>query len=158
MLTKLERAVDAWGGSNTLIDNWLESRRQLLIHYCQLAGLPPYEGEKGHLPDETRVQQFCNLLVDYMSEGHFEVYDQVSTACEQSGEHAKALAQSLVPKISASTDAALDFNDKYTNGVNDDIMMELDQDLSELGQKMEERFELEDRLLEALFERHSEAS
>ncbi|MBY6187767.1 sigma D regulator [Marinobacter hydrocarbonoclasticus] len=158
MLTKLERAVDAWGGSSTLIDHWLESRRQLLIHYCQLAGLPPYEGNKGELPEEAHIQQFCNLLVDYVSEGHFEVYDQVVSACEKNGEQSKTLAQTLFPKIAGSTDAALDFNDKYTNGVSDDIMMELDQDLSHLGQKMEERFGFEDRLLEALFQRHSEAS
>ncbi len=158
MLTKLERAVDAWGGSNTLIDHWLESRRQLLIHYCQLAGLPPYEKKKGQLPEEDHIQQFCNLLVDYVSEGHFEVYDQVASACEQNGGQSKSLAQSLFPKIAPSTDAALDFNDKYTNGVDDDTLMELDQDLSKLGQKMEERFELEDRLLETLFERQSEAS
>ncbi|MBY5992151.1 sigma D regulator [Ferrimonas balearica] len=158
MLTKLERAVDAWGGSNKLIDHWLESRRQLLIHYCQLAGLPPYEADTGTLPDEDNIKQFCNLLVDYVSEGHFEVYDQVASACERHGEQSRALAHSLLPKISHSTDSALDFNDKYTNGVNEEVLMELDQDLSHLGQKMEERFELEDRLLETLFERHSEAS
>lgn len=158
MLTKIERAMDAWGGSNKLIDHWLESRRQLLIAYCQLAGLPPYGTPNGSLPEEDNIKQFCNALVDYVSEGHFEVYDQVASACEQHGEQTKALASSLLPKISTSTDTALDFNDKYTNGVNEDILLELDNDLSNLGQKMEERFELEDRLLETLHRDLNETS
>ncbi|SHH98171.1 Rsd/AlgQ family anti-sigma factor [Ferrimonas marina] len=158
MLTKLERAVDAWGGNNKLIDQWLESRRQLLITYCQLAGLPPYGEAKEALPEEGHIKQFCNQLVDYVSEGHFEVYDQVASACERNGEKSKTLANSLLPKINASTDSALDFNDKFTNGVDEDVLLELDAELSKLGQAMEERFELEDKLLETLLSHTSEAT
>ncbi|GAA5193714.1 sigma D regulator [Ferrimonas gelatinilytica] len=158
MLTKLESAVNAWGGSNPLVDQWLGSRKELLINYCQLAGLPPYNKDIAALPTESDIKQFCNQLVDYVSAGHFEIYDQIASACERNGPRSKALAEAVLPKISTSTDVALDFNDKYTNGVDEEALMQLDQELSSLGQAMEERFEFEDKLLESLYSNHSEAA
>ncbi|WP_298445855.1 sigma D regulator [uncultured Ferrimonas sp.] len=158
MLTKLEKAVTAWGGSSKLVDQWLNSRRELLINYCQLAGLPPYNNDAAALPEEQHIKQFCGLLMDYVSAGHFEVYDQVASACEQHGQQSRQLAEELLPQINNSTDIALDFNDHYTNGVNDERMLQLDQALSKLGQAMEERFALEDRLLETLHHNHAETT
>ena len=155
MLKQLEKAERKWGGSNTLIDHWLNNRRQLLINYCKIAGIPPYESTEKSLPTVKTVKEFCDLLVDYVSEGHFEVYDRVVTACERNGTSSKSLAQNLVPRISETTDSALDFNDKYTESVDDQILYQLDKDLSSLGHAMETRFELEDELLEVLHTKHS---
>ncbi|MCG9722424.1 sigma D regulator [Shewanella sp. Isolate7] len=155
MLKQLERAEQKWGGSNTLIDQWLNHRRKLLINYCQIAGLPPYETIDKSLPAFKAVKEFCDLLVDYVSEGHFEVYDRVVTACEKNGESSQALAQTIVPKISETTDLALDFNDKYTSASDDKILYQLDKDLSSLGDAMETRFQLEDQLLEVLHSKYS---
>ncbi|KIO36844.1 sigma D regulator [Shewanella sp. cp20] len=155
MLKQLERAEQKWGGSNTLIDQWLNHRRKLLINYCQIAGLPPYEAIDKSLPAFKAVKEFCDLLVDYVSEGHFEVYDRVVTACEKNGESSQALAQTIVPKISETTDLALDFNDKYTSASDDKILYQLDKDLSSLGDAMETRFQLEDQLLEVLHSKYS---
>ncbi|WP_028116175.1 Rsd/AlgQ family anti-sigma factor [Ferrimonas senticii] len=156
MLSKLEQAVDAWGGASKLIDQWLESRRQLLVSYCQLAGLPPYQNEQRTLPDEQTIKQFCGLLMDYASAGHFEVYDQVAAACDTNGAQSRKLAEELIPKINLCTDVALDFNDRYTNGLSDEQLVSLDQDLSKLGQAMEERFALEDQMLETIYIHHPE--
>ncbi|MFI3245560.1 MAG: sigma D regulator [Ferrimonas sp.] len=150
MLTKLEQAVNAWGGSNALVDQWLDSRRQLLIHYCQLAGLAPYQTAPTALPPLKHIRQFCGILLDYVSAGHFEVYKQVSSACEQHGRHSQQLMESILPKIHHSTDIALAFNDRYAEQPTDEQMLQLDIDLSQLGQAMEERFALEDTLLEVL--------
>ncbi|CAM4084807.1 MULTISPECIES: sigma D regulator [Shewanella] len=155
MLKQLERAEQKWGGSNTLIDQWLNHRRKLLINYCQIAGLPPYEAIDKSLPAFKAVKEFCDLLVDYVSEGHFEVYDRVVTACEKNGESSQTLAQTIVPKISETTDLALDFNDKYTSASDDKILYQLDKDLSSLGDAMETRFQLEDQLLEVLHSKYS---
>ncbi|GIU23170.1 Rsd/AlgQ family anti-sigma factor [Shewanella colwelliana] len=155
MLKQLERAEQKWGGANTLIDQWLNHRRKLLVNYCQIAGLPPYESLDKSLPEFKSVKEFCDLLVDYVSEGHFEVYDRVVTACEKNGESTQNLAQTIVPKISETTDLALDFNDKYTEADDDKILYQLDKDLSSLAHAMETRFELEDKLLEVL---HANAS
>lgn len=155
MLKQLEKAEQRWGGVNNLIDHWLKNRRNLLINYCKIAGIPPYDATKKSLPGVILVKEFCDQLMDYVSEGHFEVYDQVVTACEKNGESSKALAQHLVPRISETTDSALHFNDKYTESVDDKVLFQLDKDLSSLGHAMETRFELEDKLLEVLHTKHS---
>ncbi|QYK01094.1 sigma D regulator [Shewanella psychrotolerans] len=150
MLKQLERAEKKWRGSNTLIDQWLNNRRKLLIQYCQIAGLPPYETLDKSLPSFQAVKDFCDLLVDYVSEGHFEVYDRVLSAYEKNCKESQSLAQNVVPKISETTDLALDFNDKYTEADDEKILYQLDKDLSSLGDVMETRFQLEDQLLEVL--------
>ncbi len=155
MLRQLEKAEQKWGGSNTLIDQWLNNRRKLLVNYCQIAGIPPYEPTEKSLPAITAIKEFCDLLMDYVSEGHFEVYDRVVTACEKHGMSSQNLAHNLVPRISETTDSALDFNDKYTEFVDDKVLFQLDKDLSSLGHAMETRFELEDQLLEVLHTKHS---
>lgn len=158
MLRELEKAEQKWGGSNKLIDQWLENRRKLLVHYCQIAGLPPYGKAEKSLPSFERVKFFCDLLVDYVSEGHFEVYDRVVNACENSGPSSKSLAQQVLPKITSTTNVALDFNDKYAEAQDDQVLYELDDDLSELAHAMETRFELEDKLLEILHNKLSESA
>ncbi|MBB1438586.1 sigma D regulator [Shewanella sp. SG41-4] len=153
MLTKLEKAEKRWGGSHNLIDQWLNHRRKLLIQYFIVAGLAPYSRSEKSLPSMEQVKQFCAQLVDYVSEGHFEVYDNVVKACEKFGETSIETANALLPLISESTDTALDFNDKYTDVSDEQVLYQLDNDLSHLAQAMESRFELEDQLLELLYQR-----
>ncbi|MBB1364427.1 sigma D regulator [Shewanella sp. SR44-4] len=153
MLTKLEKAEKRWGGSHNLIDQWLNHRRKLLIQYFIVAGLAPYSRSEKSLPSMDQVKQFCAQLVDYVSEGHFEVYNNVIKACEKFGETSIETANALLPLISESTDTALDFNDKYTDASDEQVLYQLDNDLSHLAQAMESRFELEDELLELLYQR-----
>tara|TARA_R110001592_G_scaffold237209_1_gene495971 strand:+ start:184 stop:651 length:468 start_codon:yes stop_codon:yes gene_type:complete len=153
MLTKLEKAEKRWGGSHNLIDQWLNHRRKLLIQYFIVAGLAPYSRSEKSLPSMDQVKQFCAQLVDYVSEGHFEVYNNVIKACEKFGETSIETANALLPLISESTDTALDFNDKYTDASDEQVLYQLDNDLSHLAQAMESRFELEDHLLELLYQR-----
>ena len=154
MLNKLERAQQQWGGSSVLVDNWLDKRQELLVTYCQVAGLPPFD-DKGHsLPSIDEVQEFCGKLVDYVSAGHFEIYNEVVSQCETHGRDSLRLAERLIPKITETTDVALDFNDKYAEQQQPDLNR-LDDDLSRLVQGMEIRFELEDQLLDTLHQKHS---
>ncbi|WP_371187084.1 sigma D regulator [Thalassotalea maritima] len=153
MLTQLERAQQQWGGSHSAIDNWLAERQAVLVAYCQLAGLPPYEQTDKVLPNQTDVQAFCQLLMDYLSAGHFEVYDQLVARCKENGPQSLALAQRIYPQIAKSTDIALAFNDKYAEVASADDLEDIDGQLSELGQMLEERFELEDTLIEELYNR-----
>jgi len=153
MLTKLEKAEKRWGGAHDLIDQWLKNRRKLLIQSFIVAGLAPYSRSEKSLPSMAEVNEFCAQLVDYVSEGHFEVYNRVVKACEQFGESSIETANALLPLISASTDMALDFNDKYTDESDEQVLYQLDNDLSHLAEIMESRFELEDQLLELLYQR-----
>jgi regulator of sigma D len=155
MLTKLEQAKEEWGGTLTIIDTWLEARQECVVLYCQLAGLPPYQQEIRSLPDQANITKFCQILLDYASTGHFEVYEQIIAQCNFDGEENLKIAQELYSRITKTTDTALNFNDKYAENASDKALLDFDKDLSELGQIMESRFEREDQLLEVVYQHHT---
>lgn len=155
MLTRLESAKKEWGGSHSVIDTWLEERRELLVLYCKLAGLSDFERSDQALPCKTEIQAFCQILMDYLSAGHFEIYDDIVKACKEQGEKSAQLAQNLYPKIAGSTEMAVSFNDKYAEEKEKSLLPEFDKDLSALGQALDQRFEFEDQLIENLYTHHS---
>ena len=155
MLTKLERAKEEWGGRLSVIDSWLEERQTLVVSYCKLAGLPPYQETYNSLPAQEKITDFCQLLLDYASTGHFEIYEQIITQCKLDGENNLKIAQELYSRITTTTDAALNFNDKYAESANEQDLLYFDNDLSDLGQLMEARFEREDQLLEVVYLHHT---
>ncbi|WP_105190296.1 sigma D regulator [Pseudoalteromonas sp. T1lg48] len=155
MLSQLEKAQQKWGGSHSVIDKWLTDRQELLVQYCGLAG-PVHHGRHDQaLPEQANIQSFCQLLMDYLSAGHFEIYDDIVKQCESRGEDSLKLARSLYPQISATTDIALDFNDNYAETKNDDLLENFDKDLSKLGEALSIRFELEDELIHNLYTNHT---
>ena len=155
MLTKLEQAKEEWGGTLSVIDNWLEERQGLVVLYCELAGLPPYQQETRSLPSQQKITTFCQMLLDYASKGHFEVYEQIILQCKLDGEENLKIAQELYARITTTTDTALNFNDKYAENANEQMLLDFDKDLSQLGQVMESRFEREDQLLEVVHLHHT---
>lgn len=142
MLSKVEQAQQRWGGANPTIDNWLSERQQLLIQFCALAGLPPYERNGTALPANEDIQSFCELLVDYVSAGHFEVYDQLAGNTDTSDQ------QAVYSQISVTTEHALTFNDQYASEQREPDYATFDVKLSALGQQLEARFALEDQLIQ----------
>lgn len=155
MLTKLEQAKEEWGGTLAVIDNWLEERQALVVLYCELAGLPPYQQEVRSLPAQEKITKFCQLLLDYASTGHFEVYEQIIAQCKLDDANSLQAAQEIYSRITTTTDTALNFNDKYAESASDQALLDFDRDLSELGQIMEGRFEREDQLLEVVHLHHT---
>ncbi|MDX3775352.1 sigma D regulator [Chromatiaceae bacterium AAb-1] len=158
MYTRVKKAQQQWGGSLAAIDNWLEERQQLIVNYCTLAGLPPFEENRQTMPSQELVKQFCQLLMDYLSAGHFEVYDRIIAENAENGSDSRQLAQKLYPKIAESTDLALTFNDNYAEHLSTRHSGAFDRELSELGQALEARFELEDQLINTLYEKHTDGS
>ncbi|MEO3680007.1 sigma D regulator [Rheinheimera fenheensis] len=158
MYTRVQTAQKKWGGSLTAIDNWLEERQQLIVSYCKLAALPPFDTKRTALPPQAAVQEFCQVLVDYLSAGHFEVYERIVSECAVNGTDSRKLADSLYPKIAVSTDLALNFNDQYAEHLSTRRSGAFDRELSALGQALEERFEYEDQLINTLYEKHSDNS
>lgn len=143
MLTQLEKTQQKWGGNQLLIDKWLEQRQHVLVEYCELAGLPPFRRESTALPTTANVKRFCQLLIDYISKGHFEVFNAIETGSFPIRSNAK----SLINGINKSTDLALRFNDLYVKLDDATALVNLDNDLSKLGSFLEERFALEDQLI-----------
>jgi regulator of sigma D len=71
MLEHCKSAKERWGGVSNIIDRWLQERQLLLVSYCSLAEIP------STTPSPEQITEVCQLLVDYVSAGHFEVYDQL---------------------------------------------------------------------------------
>ncbi|WP_414828790.1 sigma D regulator [Alteromonas sp. H39] len=150
MLNKLEQAKDKWGGRHSTIDNWLHARQTLLIKYCELAGLSgghDQAQQSNALPDATAIDAFCEAMMDYLSAGHFEVYDMLVSDDTEG----KALKRRIYPEIAVTTDSALTFNDAYTDAVSAEQASKFDNDLAALGETLEARFELEDQLIEHMY-------
>ncbi|MFT5760865.1 MAG: regulator of sigma D [Alteromonadaceae bacterium] len=59
-------------GTNQTIDNWLQERQAVLVSYFELAGLPPFEQSNNTLPCILSIKRFCQILMGYISAGHFE--------------------------------------------------------------------------------------
>lgn len=149
MLGQLEQAQQKWGGAHSVIDNWLQERQKLLVQYCELAGLPPFERNHGALPEPKTIRDFCQRLVDYVSSGHFEVYEKI-TEQGNNDEQYNALTEHVYPTINETTQHALSFNDDFAEIENESQMQNFDAKLSSLGQELEQRFELEDQLISSL--------
>ncbi|MCK5819929.1 MAG: sigma D regulator, partial [Psychromonas sp.] len=112
MLANVKHAKEIWGGSLSIIDSWLNARQDIVVLYCELAGISGGKVER-KLPEQSKVTEFCGLLLDYASKGHFEIYEQIIEQCKLDGEENLKLAQELYSRITTTTDTALNFNDKY---------------------------------------------
>ena len=146
MLENCNSARERWGGVSAIIDRWLQERQDLLVLFCGLSEASTKEVLAVRLP------QFCQILVDYVSAGHFEVYEQLVLEGKEFDDQ-KGLKESetLFDKIQITTDAILDFNDKYQET---DDLDALKEDLSKLGEHLESRFVYEDRIIEVLHVAH----
>lgn len=154
MLDNCRNARERWGGVSELIDRWLKERQELLVHYCELSGTTDYSQTEALREKFIRL---CEVLVDYVSAGHFEIYEQLVQEAREFNDGGLELAARLYPKISETTETALNFND-LLNGqsLTESEVRELFQQLSELGETLESRFEMEDYLIEHLHNAHAE--
>ena len=153
MLNQLDQAKEKWGGYHSLIDRWLEDRQKLLVNFCSLFKVMDVTNQQT-LPDYDSLTKFCQQLVDYISLGHFEVYESLVSECDVRGKDSLNLAKELSPEIAKTTDLALAFNEKYINIKNIDKYQILSEDLSKIGEVLATRIELEDQLIDTLHRNH----
>ena len=143
-------AKDRRAGTTEMVRKLTEERAEVLALFCRVAGLSPFDGKNSKDKDKRALlQEFCQVLVDYVAAGHFSLYERIAAGRERRKEVA-ALADRLYPDIVDTTDAVLDFNDKYD--CEDHCVMgeALEDDLSKLGEILAGRIELEDQLLRAI--------
>ncbi|KPA89622.1 MULTISPECIES: Rsd/AlgQ family anti-sigma factor [Pseudomonas] len=146
MLESCQNAQERWGGVHLLIDRWLQHRHELVRAYDALGAEP------GALADSRQpLQEFCGVLVDYVSAGHFEIYEQLTSEAKAFGDQrGLKLADTLYPRIDVITEKLLAFNDLCDAGKC------VAEKFKELGGLLHERFELEDCLIEVLHNAHKE--
>lgn len=152
MLKKFKKTQEQWGGSSDVIDHWLETRQSLIVEYCKLAALQPASQKAvlSSLPTPLELQNFCQHLVDYISEGHFKIYDTVMDQWRSTGFEITDDINTSYAKIVLTTDPLLNFTDKYADVDQDDTLDDFDIDLSSVGEILEVRFEVEDNLIQLI--------
>lgn len=152
MLEDCKTAKERWGGVSDLVDRWLQERQDMLVRYCALSGMSSFDSEDKAQCE--KIQQLCQIMMDYVSAGHFEIYDQLRREGREFGDkEALARADKLYGRVEATTDAVLDFNDKYQET---DDLSSLPEDLSRIGEQLESRFEAEDGMIAVLHMAHKD--
>jgi len=131
-----------------LIAKLLRERQQVLVLFHRLVEHQSRQDGKAVPP---LVQEFCEMLMDYVALGHFEVYERIAE-CADGGadcQRQQRVASECHGRLSATTQAAVTFNDRYDSAERCRDLTRLSQDLSILGEQLAERIELEDRLIGA---------
>lgn len=132
--------------TSDIIDELLGERRRMWALYCSVAGLEPFTR---HQSVENSLKEFCQILMDYISLGHFGIYRRITEGGERRKKVLEVVEQTY-PRITESTEYAVGFNDKYEKMERDRLTDHLAADLSLLGEKLAARIDLEDRLIASL--------
>lgn len=146
MLESCQNAQERWGGVHKLIDSWLKARHELVRAFDALGAKPEALAQNCE-----SLQDFCGVLVDYVSTGHFEIYEQLTSEAKAfNDKRGLELAETIYPRIDVITEKLLAFNDLCDAGKC------AAEKFKELGGLLHERFELEDCLIEVLHNAHKE--
>lgn len=140
-------AKERRAGTQQMVAKLQAERTEVLVLFCRVAGLEPFKADSK--PVQLLLQEFCQLLVDYIATGHFGLYERIVSGQERRKLVAD-LAEKLYPAIAKTTEIALDFNDKYDCEDHCEQLDQLADDLSRLGETLAARIELEDQLLKAM--------
>jgi len=150
MLNQLESLTERVGGNNHFIDHWLLVRKHLLVAYYNLVGIKPGKGSYMRL-NEKALDDFCQRLVDYLSAGHFNIYERI--VGEMEGDSPLLATNKIYPLLEANTQQIMDIYDSsLENAIDDDNCMAFQKALSSLGEALDARFTLEDRLIVLAFD------
>lgn len=149
MSSEVQERPDRRSGTRTLIDKMLSERQRMLVLFERLAGVEPYADE---MPNEGLLQEFSQILVDYIASGHFGLYERISEGKERRRAIVN-LADRLYPRIANTTQVAIEFNDVYEKSNGASISGNLTNMLSKLGEELAVRIELEDQLISEMLGR-----
>ncbi|HRD67692.1 MAG TPA: Rsd/AlgQ family anti-sigma factor [Candidatus Competibacter sp.] len=131
-----------------LITKLLVARQHSLVLFHKLAALKPFAPAA---PVQHLLQRFRQALVDYLALGPFEIYEALEEQPVDSPyRQARELARRLYARIARTTQAALDFHDRYDGDLSSPALAELDKELSRLGEQLAVRIALEDRIVTAV--------
>ncbi|MDA3869521.1 MAG: Rsd/AlgQ family anti-sigma factor [Gammaproteobacteria bacterium] len=133
------------------IKRLIAERNNVLSQYYNLANrLDYHDSDNNDLLQEV-LQEFCQDMIDYIATGHFEIYSRIEDGSERRHEIID-LGEQIFYKIINTTQVAIKFNDLYdsANAYNKNILKDFSRQLSELGENLATRIELEDRFINTL--------
>lgn len=125
------------------IDAWLIERQQLLSQFVALPQMSIEEDVLG------AIHEMCETLVDYTSQGHFRVYEQLLQLIIERDPSSEDKLQDLLGQIHDTTDRIVVFDDEYGSAEKLTIqdIGHFTGRLSKLGEALTERFNREDELM-----------
>jgi len=129
-----------------LIHKLLDERQEMLVLFCQVGGLDPYQSND---PVDQKVRAFCQKMIDYIAAGHFAIYDRLMNGGERRTQ-VLAIAAKVYASIEDTTDIAVAFNDKYDEHDHSLDFTNLQNDLALLGEAMSNRADYEDQLIDSM--------
>ena len=148
---RLHSQIDRRIRTKKEIKQLISERNSVLSQFYNLS-----HHKDAHETDNTEpvlelLQDFCQDMIDYIATGHFEIYRRIEEGDERRTEILK-LSDELFNKISNTTKVAINFNDLYdtSNEFNTDILANLSNQLSELGENLAIRIEHEDKFINTL--------
>lgn len=146
MLNQLEVLTARVGGCSELVDFCLLSRRQLLVAYYQMVGIKPNKESLTAL-DENALDTFCQKLLDYLSNGHFTLYERFIKELE--GTELLAEAALIYPSLQENTAQIMQLYDTHFEAaVDHENCLNFQHALSVVGEALEARFTLEDQFIQ----------
>lgn len=139
-------STDRRSQTRAAIERMLEQRQEMLVHYERVSGVDPFSANP---PGPEMMERFVQLLMDYIASGHFGLYQRITEGTERR-QHVLEVAEKTYPTLAATMEKALDFNDAYDNVDKSAPFDALSERLSELGEVIANRIELEDELIAAM--------
>lgn len=134
--------------SHAMIKELVGVRDHVLALYGELAAKHPFtDTESVH----DLLEEFCQSLIDYTADTHFRLYRFIDEKRERRRSVVE-VADRVYPGILDITDAILSFNDRYDfeQGRENVDLTNLEQDLSLLGERLADRIEYEDQIIEVM--------
>ena len=138
--------VDRRNRAREKLDALVQSRTETLSLLTELAGRQPFNPEP---TIEKALRRFCEALIDYTASAHFQLYRYLADNRERR-QSVLTIADEIYPKIIETTDVILRFNDKYESMSLDNSLEFLAMDLSNLGECLADRIQLEDKIISAM--------
>lgn len=129
-----------------LIDDLLQQRQRMLVLLWELSKL---DLNVVDIAIKDVLNDFIEILVDYIACGHFGLYRRIAEGNERRYP-AVETAEEIYPRISRTTDVAVEFSERYEAADDVRLRSHLAKDLSTLGEEVTTRIELEDQLILAL--------
>jgi len=164
MTTQLgKQSAECLHSIDDTIEKWLKERQALLVLYNQLLESPLLQASN---TDTATLTRFCEALIDYVSLGHFRVFEKIAEVeaigkndignysvtdiiysqnvpKKQEDDHEDS---NIIVNILRTTLQVLDFNDKYAENAGKNLI-DLKEDLSSLGENLADRLDWEDELV-----------
>ena len=123
-----------------VISRWLQLRKNILISYCSLSKISPFNEEVFYSTEEM-LQQLCRMLHEYLTTSDLHIFEHI--------EINKATLQALAQTSLQATH----FYSKYYDIPSDGIAMgqsdQLITDLNDFGEVFATRMAIEDQLIDA---------